>query len=232
PAPRGAPRHGIGQAALAQPGEVGHGGPAAGQDHQVGVVDLGGGGGEPDRHPPPRGQRGGVGGGGRPGAADPRPPGPAPPPRRSVPPSPSPFAGAVARLSESSASSQSPAVHGSTPSTGRPVSSRSRSSPGSSRAGSPRNLFTTNPATSAWSSRLSRASVPYSAASAPPRSMSATTITGRPAARARPMLAMSCARRLISAGLPAPSQMTASNRSARPARQASTVPARRGLSAG
>ena len=37
--------------------------------------------------------------------------------------------------------------------------------------------------------------------------MSLTTITGRPAARASPMLAMSVARRLISAGLPAPSQI-------------------------
>ena len=158
----------------------------------------------------------------------------------SPPASPSPFtgprggwsSGPAPRLSESSASSHSPAVHGSTPRTGRPVRSRSRSRPGCSSRASPRNLFTANPATSAWSSRLSRASVPYRAASAPPRSMSATTITGRPAARARPMLARSCSRRLISAGLPAPSQMTASNRSASPVRQASTVPARRGFSAG
>ena len=153
------------------------------------------------------------------------PPGAAPPPGPAPP-------GTAPRLSESSASSHSPAVHGSTPSTGRPVSSRDRSSPGCRRAASPRNLFTTNPATSAWSSRLSRASVPYSAASAPPRSMSATTITGRPAARARPMLARSCARRLISAGLPAPSQTTTSNRPASPVRQARTVSARRGFSAG
>ena len=41
--------------------------------------------------------------------------------------------------------------------------------------------------------------------------MSPTTTTGRCAARARPMLAMSVARRLISAGEPAPSTMTASN---------------------
>ena len=40
--------------------------------------------------------------------------------------------------------------------------------------------------------------------------MSPTTITGSPAARASPMFAMSVARRLISAGLPAPSQITTS----------------------
>ena len=39
----------------------------------------------------------------------------------------------------------------------------------------------------------------------PPRSMSPARITGTSAAAAKPMLAMSPARRLISAGLPAPS---------------------------
>ena len=52
--------------------------------------------------------------------------------------------------------------------------------------------------------------MPCSAANTPPRSMSPTTITGRSAARASPMFAMSVARRLISAGLPAPSQITTS----------------------
>ena len=66
----------------------------------------------------------------------------------------------------------------------------------------------TKPQISAWSSGDSRASVPYMAANTPPRSMSPVTMTGRPAARARPMLATSVSRRLISAGLPAPSQMT------------------------
>ena len=50
----------------------------------------------------------------------------------------------------------------------------------------------------------------------PPRSMSPTSTTGTPAARAKPMLAMSPARRLTSAGLPAPSTRT---RSASPARR-------------
>ena len=44
----------------------------------------------------------------------------------------------------------------------------------------------------------------------PPRSMSATSTTGTPAAAAKPMLAMSWARRLTSAALPAPSTRTKS----------------------
>ena len=83
-------------------------------------------------------------------------------------------------------------------------------SPGASSAGSPRNLLTTNPATSAWSAGDSTATVPNRCASTPPRSMSPTTITGRSAACASPMFAMSVARRLISAGEPAPSQITTS----------------------
>ena len=68
---------------------------------------------------------------------------------------------------------------------------------------------------SAWSSGSSSASVPYSEAKTPPRSMSPTSEhrAGR-RARARPMFARSPARRLISAGLPAPSQTTTSKRRA------------------
>src|SRR5580693_5257416 len=68
-----------------------------------------------------------------------------------------------------------------------------------------------NPATSAWSSGSSTATVPNRCASSPPRSISPTKITGRFAGRARPMLTKSVARKLISAGDPAPSQITASN---------------------
>ena len=50
-----------------------------------------------------------------------------------------------------------------------------------SRPGSPRNLLITQPATSAWSSAHRRAKVPNMAANTPPRSMSPTTTTGRPA---------------------------------------------------
>jgi hypothetical protein len=49
------------------------------------------------------------------------------------------------------------------------------------------------------------------AANTPPRSMSPTRIAGRCAALASPMFTKSPDRRLISAGLPAPSQTTTSN---------------------
>ena len=143
--------------------------------------------------------------------------------------------------SESSESSQSPGSQGSTPSTGRPVRPSNVASPGRSRPTSPRNLLTTKPDTSAWSAASRRASVPCIAANTPPRSMSPTSRVGIPPCRASPMLTKSCARRLISAGLPAPSQTTTSYRatsssyavkaaSARPARSpaneaASRVPA-------
>ena len=88
--------------------------------------------------------------------------------------------------SESSESSQSPGSHGSTPSTGRPVSRSSVSRPGRSRPTSPRNLLTTNPATSAWSSASSSASVPCMAANTPPRSMSPTSTVGMRAVPGEP----------------------------------------------
>jgi hypothetical protein len=50
--------------------------------------------------------------------------------------------------------------------------------------------------------------VPTRLAITPPRSMSPIRITGTPAARAKPILAMSLARRLISDALPAPSTST------------------------
>ncbi len=83
-----------------------------------------------------------------------------------------------------------------------------------------------HPAISAWSAASSSARVPNSAANTPPRSMSPTTSTGRSAARASPMFAMSVSRRLISAGEPAPSQITTSNRPRRSARQSATTVAR------
>src|ERR1700746_3026700 len=75
--------------------------------------------------------------------------------------------------------------------------------PLSRSSGAPRNLLITKPQMSAWSSGEGRASVPYMAANTPPRSMSPVTMTGRPAARARPMLATSVSRRVISGGLAA-----------------------------
>ena len=81
----------------------------------------------------------------------------------------------------------------------------------------------TKPATCAWSSASSSASVPKSEAKTPPRSMSPTTSTGRPASRARPMFVRSAWRRLISAGLPAPSQTTTSKRARRSASARATT---------
>ncbi len=127
-------------------------------------------------------------------------------------------AATAARSSESSASSHNPCSIGNVPSTGRPVNSRSISSPGASSRASPRNLFTIQPAISDWSSAESSASVPNIDANTPPRSMSPTTTTGSRAADANPMFAMSRSRRLISAGEPAPSHTTTSNRDRRSAR--------------
>ena len=68
-----------------------------------------------------------------------------------------------------------------------------------------------------------QASVPTMWANTPPRSMSATRITGQSTASANPMLAMSRSRRLISAGLPAPSTMMASYCAPRRACDSSTA---------
>ncbi|CAM5432087.1 hypothetical protein STANM309S_04967 [Streptomyces tanashiensis] len=64
--------------------------------------------------------------------------------------------------------------------------------------------------------------MPKNWAKTPPRSMSPTTTTGSFAARAMPMFTMSVRRRLISAGLPAPSQITASYVPRSSSRHAST----------
>jgi hypothetical protein len=68
----------------------------------------------------------------------------------------------------------------------------------------------TKPFTRACSDADSSASVPTRCANTPPRSMSAISSTGQSTASAKPMLAMSPSRRLISAGLPAPSTTSAS----------------------
>ncbi|CSB93668.1 Uncharacterised protein [Vibrio cholerae] len=75
---------------------------------------------------------------------------------------------------------------------------------------SPRKRLITKPFTRACSDSESSAKVPYKWANTPPRSISATMITGTSAFSAKPILAMSFSRKLISAGLPAPSIMMAS----------------------
>ena len=115
-----------------------------------------------------------------------------------------------AALTLSSESITNPCRYGKTPNTGLPVCSVSQSSPGSNSAISPRNRLMTKPAVLSRSLSEINASVPTSWANTPPLSISPTSNTGQSAASAKPMLAMSLARRLISAGLPAPSAMITS----------------------
>jgi hypothetical protein len=74
----------------------------------------------------------------------------------------------------------------------------------------------------------SRECVPTSWAMTPPRSMSPTSATGTSAASANPILAMSPARKLISAGLPAPSTRIRSAPAASRSNAASTIGSRLG----
>ena len=99
---------------------------------------------------------------------------------------------------------------GTTASVGTPVSWRSCSGAGGSRAASPRNLLSTKPRRRARSASGSSAQVPYRWAKAPPRSISATSRQRASAWRATRRLTTSLAIRLISAGEPAPSITTTS----------------------
>ncbi len=134
-----------------------------------------------------------------------------------------------ARARESSASRATSWTHGSTPTVGTPQRRSRSASPVPSRAGSPRNLLTTKALTRALSADGSSSTVPYSEAKTPPRSMSPTTKAGKPAASATRRLTMSWSKRLISAGLPAPSAITTSKRLRRSARQSRTVVKSRGF---
>ena len=105
--------------------------------------------------------------------------------------------------------------HGTTPSEGQPVKRVIAVRPCSNNPTSPRNLLTMKPCIRAISSGSRTRCVPARLAITPPRSMSPSITTGTSAAAANPMLAMSPARRLISAGLPAPSTRTISASRAR-----------------
>ncbi len=109
------------------------------------------------------------------------------------------------KLTESSSGRRKFSSMGTTPQKGLPVRRCNMLRAGSSRLASPRNLLRINPPTLLRSARVSSAMVPARAANAPPRSISATRATRAPACRAIRMFTMSCAFRLISAGLPAPS---------------------------
>ena len=127
------------------------------------------------------------------------------------------------RPSASSAGS-SPAFanHGTTPAEAQPVRRTISARPSSNSDGSPRKRLMKKARMRACSSGSSTAWVPTSAAITPPRSISPHRSTGRSAACAKPMLAMSPWRRLISAGLPAPSTSTRSASCDRRAKLSST----------
>ncbi len=101
--------------------------------------------------------------------------------------------------------------------------------PSANRLGSPRKRLTRKPTIIAASSGSITTLVPTRLAMTPPRSMSPTSTTGTSAARAKPMLAISDARRLTSDAEPAPSTSTRSASAARRPKLSSTAPRRRGL---
>ncbi len=90
------------------------------------------------------------------------------------------------------------------PRSGQPVRATISRRPSSNSEGSPRNLLMMKPLIRSRSAASSTRWAPARAAITWPRSMSPTRATGTPAAWAKPMLAMSPARRLVSAGLPRP----------------------------
>ena len=124
-----------------------------------------------------------------------------------------------------------PSNQGTTPKSAMPVRSATMARPSSNRAGSPRNLLTTKPRVSARSASDSRFQVPTSCAITPPRSISPIRTTGTFAASANPILAISAARRLTSAALPAPSTTTMSACAVSRPKLSTTVPRRSGFMA-
>ncbi len=144
---------------------------------------------------------------------------------RSGPPCPacSACSARSARPTESSAGSRCAAwSHGTTPRHGQLVRRSISRTPSAKRVRSPRKRLITKLVTRAASAGSSTTRVPTSAAMAPPRSMSASRQTGASTRRAKPMLAMSFRRRLVSAGLPAPSTTTRSDRAASRSKLSST----------
>ena len=92
----------------------------------------------------------------------------------------------------------------------QPVRAAISAMPSAKSAGSPRKRLTMKAFMSSASAGSRTARVPTRLAMTPPRSMSPISTTGTCAARAKPMLAMSPARRLTSEALPAPSTRTRS----------------------
>ena len=96
-------------------------------------------------------------------------------------------------------------MNGTTPKTGFFVLFSKKSIAGVNKLISPRNLLITRPLTKSRSSSSKSSSVPTKAASEPPRSISATKMTGALRYLATLILTISLALRFTSAGLPAPS---------------------------
>jgi hypothetical protein len=96
--------------------------------------------------------------------------------------------------------------------------------PSSNNDGSPRKRLTMKPTIMSASAGSITVLVPTRLAITPPRSMSPTSTTGTSAARAKPMLAMSAARRLTSDAEPAPSTRTRSASAVSSAKLSSTAP--------
>ena len=101
--------------------------------------------------------------------------------------------------------------------------------PSAKSEGSPRKRLTMKPTIFAASAASITALVPTICAITPPRSMSPTSATGTSAACAKPILAMSPWRRLISEALPAPSTRTRSDFAFSRSKLSSTAASRRGF---
>ena len=113
----------------------------------------------------------------------------------------------------------------------QPVWSAMVAMPSAKRVGSPRKRLTMKAFIRAASAGSRTACVPTRLAMTPPRSMSPMRTTGVSVARAKPMLAMSLARRLVSEALPAPSTRTRSASAERVAKLSRTWGRRVGLRA-
>ena len=173
------------------------------------------------------GQRVHVGEVGHPGQPRPRPP--------AARPSPAGGAGRAERAA------RAPRASPRRPATARPATAARRapaarsapcslSSPGASSRASPRNLLTTKPAISAWSAGVEQRRRCRTARRT--RRRGRCRRRRRPAGRAAwpaPCSRCRSARRLISAGLPAPSQITTSNARRRSASVAEHALEQRGL---
>ncbi len=117
---------------------------------------------------------------------------------------------AIRSAASSAGKSRTLARCGTSPSGCQPVLLATKSIPSANRVGSPRIRLTTKPLIRAASSAGSTTCVPTRLAITPPRSISPTSTTGACTACAKPILAISCLRRLTSEAEPAPSTRTTS----------------------